>query len=349
MDSKSLIKTFGREADVYITDSKLVKMEYLRKGGETDIEDDYKKMEKVLSDNGMPGKVSMEVWYKFRFEWEGKPYTVTFQQNKEYSAAEYEYTKGSPVMSEDEIAITPTIEKRFGIKMGDVITIDFGSEKRDCMVVGYFQTMNQMGEVIRLHENAPTSMEYASAVTSFQIEFDDNPDDREIKKRIEWLKDYYGIENIYDSAGFCRDCISAGVVDTMGNVARLLLIITCIVVIMVTVLMERSFIFDETGQIALLKAVGFNNFTIIKWHIYRFMLVGLISEVLAVALTMPVTKLWCDPIWGMMGATNVKYQFEPLSILLVYPGIILAATFVAIWATVSYTKKIKSRDIVNIE
>lgn len=349
MDSKSLIKTFGREADVYITDSKLVKMEFMRKGGETDIEDSFEKIEKVLSDNGMPGKVSMEIWYKFRFELEGKPYTVTFQQNKEYSAAEYEYTKGSPIMNEDEIAITPAIEKRFGIKTGDIITIDFGNEKRDCMVVGYFQTMNQMGEIIRLHENAPASMEYASALTSFQIEFDDNPDDKEIKKRIEWLKDYYGIGNIYDSAGFCRDCISAGVVDTMGSVANLLLVITCIVVIMVTVLMERSFIFDESGQIALLKAVGFKDGAILKWHIFRFMLVGIISEVLAVILTMPVTKLWCDPIWSMMGATNVRYRFEPLSILIVYPGVILAATLAAIGFTAIYTKKIKSRDIVNIE
>lgn len=347
MNSKNLIKTFGREADVYITDSKLVKMEFIREGGEEEVRENYEKIEKVLADNGMPGKVSMEVWYKYRFEVRGEPYTVTFQQNTEYSAAEYEYTKGSPIMNEDEIAITPAIEKRFGIKTGDVITIDFGNEKRDCMVVGYFQTMNQMGEIIRLHEAAPTSMKYANAMTSFQIDFYDNPDDKEIKKRIEWLKDYYGVEKIFDAAGFCRDCI--GVTETMEDVSFLLLVITCIVVIMVTVLMERSFIFDETGEIALLKAIGFKDGTILKWHMYRFMLVGLISEVLAAAFTMPVTKLWCDPIWSMMGATNVRYRFEPLSILLIYPGVILASTLAAIGFTAVYTKKIKSRDIVNIE
>ena len=40
--------------------------------------------------------------------------------------------------------------------MGDTVTIDFGTETLDCIVVAYFQSMNQLGAVIRLHEDAPT-------------------------------------------------------------------------------------------------------------------------------------------------------------------------------------------------
>ena len=132
-------------------------------------------------------------------------------------------------------------------------------------------------------------------------------------------------------------------------VAKLLLVITCIVVILVSILMERSFISNEKGQIALLKAIGFSDKVILRWHIYRFMIVGLIAELTAVILTIPVSKLWCDPIWQMMGATDVKYCFNPVSQLVVYPGIILIITLVSVTFTAVYTKKIKSRDIVNIE
>ena len=215
------------------------------------------------------------------------------------------------------------------------------------MIVAYFQTMNNLGNLIRLHEEAPTDLEYGSSLMAFQINFDDHPSDRVIQKRIEKIKELYGIEGVLDAAGFCSDCI--GVVDTMDAVSKLLMVITIVVVVLVTILMERSFISDETGQIALLKAIGFKDRTIILWHVYRFMIVAFFSELLAVIFTVPVTKLWCDPIWNMMGASHVKYYFNPLTLMVIYPGIILGITLMTTFVTALYTRKIKSRDIVNIE
>ncbi|MGN0436720.1 MAG: FtsX-like permease family protein, partial [Wujia sp.] len=193
----------------------------------------------------------------------------------------------------------------------------------------------------------PTSMEYCNALMAYLIDFDDNPNDKEIDRRIDTIKALYDIDGVMDAAGYCADCI--GVTGTMEAVSKLLLVITCVVVILVTILMERSFISDETSQIALLKAIGFNDKTILKWHIIRFMLVGIVAELLAVLLTVPVTKLWCDPIFGMMGATDVKYFFNPVSLLICYPGIILIITFASVALTALYTKKISSRDVINIE
>lgn len=48
--------------------------------------------------------------------------------------------------------------------------------------------MNQLGEVIRLHQDAPTSMEYSNGMMAYQINFDDNPDEKEIDKRMEKIK-----------------------------------------------------------------------------------------------------------------------------------------------------------------
>ena len=79
------------------------------------------------------------------------------------------------------------------------------------------------------------------------------------------------------------------------------------------------------------------------------MIVAFFSELLAVIFTVPVTKLWCDPIWNMMGASHVKYYFNPLTLMVIYPGIILGITLMTTFVTALYTRKIKSRDIVNIE
>lgn len=347
MGSKNLITTFGKEADVYITEARLLKMDLMGENGNEKLREKYKEIEEKLEEYHMPGTVSMEVWYKYNCQVKGKSFAVTFQQNTETKASDYTYIEGSAPENADEIAITPMVSERIGANIGDIVTIDFGSEKRDCMVVGYFQTMNQLGEVIRLHEDAPTSMEYASAMMAYQIDFKDHPSQKEIQNRIKTLKEIYHTEDVLDAAGYCRDCI--GVVDTMEMVEKLLLLIVGIVVILVTVLMERSFISDEVSQIALLKALGFQNRKILAWHIDRFMIVGLIAELLAIIFVMPVTKLWCDPIWNMMGATKVAYCFRPVSVLVVTPGIILLITFVSVALTALYTRKISSKDIRNIE
>ena len=347
MDSDSLIESFGKRSDVYINDTKLLKIDFAAKDMNKDMADRINKVEEDVNNLGMEADVGMEMWYKYPVSAGDTTLTVTCQQNKYAKTSEYEYIEGSAPENENEIAITKQISDQLGVNIGDTVSIDFGSEKKDCMVVGYFQTMNQLGSVIRLHENAPTDMEYISAVMAYQINFKDNPDEKEIAKRIKKIKEFYDIDGIFDAKEYCNDCM--GVADTMGAVSMLLLIITCIVVILVAVLMERTFISDEKDQIALLYAIGFKKGFVIRWHIVRFMIVALIAEILAVAVTYPVTKLWCDPIWNMMGAQHVEYVFNPLSLLILYPGIILFINFAAVFFTALYAGTIKSSDVRNIE
>ena len=347
MKSKNLINCFGKESDIYIPDAKLIKMSVMKEDGEKQLKEDYRSIEKDLEEMGMPGKVSMEIWYQYSCEADGEAYSVIFQQNTETKASEYSYTEGTAPQNANEIAITPAIGEQLGIGIGDTITIDFGAEKRKCMVTAMFQSMNQLGKVARLHEDAPTSMVYANAMMAYQIDFADNPDDKEIKKRIQKIKQMYDIDGVYDAAGYCVDCM--GVADVMDSVILLLLVITGIVVILVTVLMERSFLSTEISQIALLKAIGFTNGAIWKWQVCRFLLVAIVAELCAVAFAVPVTKLWCDPIWAMMGATEVRYCFDPIKMLLIYPGIILGATLLTIGITAWRVYAIRGTDLANVE
>lgn len=347
MESKNLISTFGKESDVYITDSKFVKLELLSDNGSNIIEEEYKKIEADMAEEGCPCTVSMEVWYRYNAVFNGETYKLTCQHNDRTKASDYKYIKGAAPKNADEIAITPTISEMTGARIGDVITIDFGTEKKDCMVVGYFQSMNQLGRVIRLSEDAPVSGKYANTIIAYQIDFNDDPDDKEIAKRIEMIKEKYDIENVFDAAGYCANCI--GVTGTMNSVTGLMLLITGIVVILVSVLMERSFISDEKGQIALLYAIGFKNTFVLKWHVLRFVIIAALSELLAVALVIPFTKLWCNPIFKTMGATHIVYCFKPLSLLVAIPLTIIVITTVTAFITSLYTKKIKSKDISNIE
>ena len=75
-----------------------------------------------------------------------------------------------------------------------------------------------------------------------------------------------------------------------------------------------------------LKAVGFKDIQIIKWHVYRFMIATIIAEILAAIFVIPITKAWCNPIFGMMGAGDINFFINPMNIFLLYPGIVLGVT-----------------------
>ena len=54
------------------------------------------------------------------------------------------------------------------------------------------------------------------------------------------------------------------VVDAINAVKIMTIILSVIIIALITILMERSFIEDEKTQISLLKAMGFKTGTVIK-------------------------------------------------------------------------------------
>lgn len=346
MKSPNLIYTFGSKSDLYMTDVSEV-MKYMSNGSKESIEHVMEEMEQELKNEGMPAEVCIEVQYKYPITFEGNDYMLICQQGMGTEISDYVFTEGVIPQNQYEIAITPQIAEMTGAQIGDTLTIHYGEEDMDCMVTAYFQTMNQLGETIRLHEDAPTDFQYVSNVMQYQFNFTDAPDAEEIELRKEKIKELYDNDEVINATEYCIDTI--GVVETMESVQYLLLGITLVVVLLVTILMERSFIADEKSQIAILKAIGFKDRAVIKWHVYRFGIVGLISVILAAGVSIPMTDLCISPIFGMMGATDIDYNIQPLQIFGIYPGIVLAVTILVTWITALYTKAIKSSDTANIE
>ena len=346
MKSKNLITTFGKESDVYISD---VSQAMGNMAGKTraDLAKELDDLAEELTEEGMPSEMSVEIQYNYQATFDGKEFNLTCQQGVNTKATDYAYTQGTIPQNGNEIAITKQISDLTGAKIGDVMTFNFDGNKQDCMVTAYYQTLNNVGEVVRLHEDAPTDFNSIASSMDYQVNFTDHPSDEVIHSRIEKIKKLWNNEEVRSAAEYCAEMV--GVVDTMEAVQYLLLAITMIVVILVTVLMERSFIADEKSQIALLKAMGFTDGAVISWQVKRFGIVALIVELLAAILAKPVTSLWCSPIYGMMGASDVKFYVNAWKIYGMYPGIIFLTTLAAVFLTACYTRKISSSDSVGIE
>lgn len=346
LNSDKLLFLFGTtKSDVYYSDSART-MEVMN--GQKTLDEVIEEMEKELSDNGMPADVHIETMYQIPVKFGDIKTTVIFQFCKETSTDQYTYTHGTAPRYENEIAISEPVAEKLNAEIGDTLQLTIDGEEKDYIVTALFQSMCQLGECGRLHESVSPSDSSIAMSQAYQIDFTDNPDRKEINSRIEKLKEIFNSQKVMNAEDFVKD--TTGASDIIAGVKNLVLIISLIIIIMISVLMERSFISKEKSEIALMKAIGFKSKFIYAYHTIRFIIVGFAASVFAILLCLPFTKLIIDPIFAMMGAVSgISYEIRPVEIFVVYPLIILSATLSATFLTSLYTKSIKASDTSNIE
>ena len=347
MKGDGLIESFSARSQIYFSDQEK-QMAFMHEGGDEELEEYLTKVETDLANLGMPCHTFVDAQYIFPVTSKGQEYNISCQQGKRITADKYAYLEGSYPRNEHEVAITPIISEKIDAHIGDTITIDYGTGPMDCTVTAYFQSMNLVGEVIRIHEDAPTSLKDCSSWMAFQLNFTDNPTQKEIESRKDRIKEYLGNgRDVKLASEFQVECLS--VVPTMELVQKLLLGITLVVVVLVVVLMERSFISNEKSEIAILKAIGFKDRRIIGYHILRFAIVTIVATVVAAIISIPLTYLCIAPIFQGMGMAKMTFNIDPLQIFLLYPVIILGVSLLTAFITSLVTKSIKSSDTASIE
>ena len=346
LDSGSLLYLLSMtDSDVYLNDSTRG-MEVI--GGAKTIRETEDEIADILTENDMPGNVYLEGWYKLPVTAKNGSFQVTFLKCMDTNTSDYDYTEGYVPLKLDEIAVTKQISDKLGAKIGDRITVNIGGKESEFIITAYFQCFNNLGECARFHQDVEIADDLMTGCFAYQINFDDDPDKTVIDERIEKLKDIFDNQNIFDTKGFVKDCMGVG--DMIAAVKNLVLMLSLIIIILLAVLMERSFISKERAEIALMKAIGFGNTSVIAHHTMRFGITVLTGIVAASVLLMPLTKLIMDPIFGMMGAVgSIDYQFGVLEIFGLYPAIIFCVTILSAALTALYTRIIKPSDTASIE
>ncbi|MCR5829466.1 MAG: ABC transporter permease [Lachnospiraceae bacterium] len=346
--SDKLLYLFGTtKSDAYYADTDKI-MKVMGSNDESLLDRTIEDIEKTLADNGMPADVHMEAGYMIPVEFGDKSVPVLMYQCTETETTDYVYAEGLAPIYPDEVAFTPQILEKLGAKIGDKVRLTIGGAEGEYTISASFSSMNQMGEVGRLHQDVKTKCNELSSAFSFQIDFTDNPDAVETEARIERMKEIFGTDRIMDAAGFVDEVTSSS--STIEMAKNMVLLISLIIAVLIAVLMERSFLSKESSEIALMKAIGFKTGSVCAQHTIRFAVVVVISAVIAVALSYPATKLVIDQIFAAMGAgSGITYKIKPLEVFALYPAILTVVVAFAAWLTSLFAKSIKADRMGNIE
>ena len=348
VQSPKLLAWFSMaDCDVALEDKECID-KYNRPDGQKLRSDYLEEMEKTLAENNIPAECFGEALFKLSVQ-KGDKKTVSLAFiGSGTTTDQYAYIDGTPPESVDEIAISYITADKLNVKIGDTVTVKTGGENEEFIVTALFQCMNNMGEGIRLSEKLPMDFSKVLGYFSYQIKFTDNPSDTEQNERYDIIKKLYP-DYKFRTAGEYLDYAISGVAGAMSGTKDFIILMVMIINILVVVLMEKSFLTKERGEIALMKAMGFKNHTLIAWQTIRIALLMAAAVIIAILLTDPLSQLAVGGIFRTMGAKYIVFDTNILDAYIIYPLAVFAVTVLASMISALGLRSISSQEVNNIE
>jgi putative ABC transport system permease protein len=339
------------KTDFYIENSKAMN-EYVLKGDKSYIVDDLKRIEKIISEKGVDADLSIDSQFNVtaKNKVNDTSAIIYARQGVNIDTSRFDYLEGTPPRLKNEIAITEISADDLGVTIGDKIEITVGKDTKEYIITALYQSMNNLGKALRFSKDAEIDYRAITSVICIQADFKEQGLKNNVKEKlIESLKE--NISSDYKILNAKDRTISyiKGIIDQLDGLKNLILLIVIGVNVLVTVLMVKSFVAKETGELAMLKSIGFRNMYLKSWQVIRIAIVLFISILLGIATSFALSDVTMGSIFKMMGASQIKLAVNPLEVYILYPAIILVATTLSALLSVFNISKISIREINNME
>lgn len=346
LNDGDIVKVFGLQySDAFIqTDhmdkytTGISKQEYLK---------DMENLEESFRNSGIDMKLYGEVMYRFKFYTDHKDNAVPISafQYINIDNSKLNVLKGKMPELKNEAAITEAAAKKLKVSIGDTIYAQIGKETKGFIVTGLFESMNEMGESVRLSPKTDIDFKYLAGAFPFQGDFVEN---EKPQAAIDKLKDKYPNYTIENSQEYISKYVGNSA-DQLNSMKNLIVLMVVCINALITVLMMKTFITKEKGEIAMLKSVGFRNSSIRFWQSARISIVLIAAIFLGIILSNYLGPLTAGQVFAMMGVHNIVFKVKQLEVYILYPLILLIITTAVAYLSAGAVKKIDLKEINNME
>lgn len=246
---------------------------------------------------------------------------------------------------ENEVMVTLVTAEEMGVTVGDSIYFKMGGEDREFIVSGLYQAMMNMGNELRFGPQTELDYQYISGCLTIQVQILNDMDQKEVFAKItETLPDIEvetGFEFINKLVGDIVGQVDSLVIFLVGTV----LIINCLI----TVLMMKTFLSREHGEVAMLKCLGFTGGAVRRWQTIRIVLILSAAILLGMLLSRILLPVTIMPIFAMMGAPRMKLVINPMEVFVWYPLLLVVVTASAAFVCSFEANKVDLREVNSLE
>lgn len=297
------------------------------------------RIQKELKEKGYDAKLHGEAIFFLQIKGIKDSHSMNLMsiQILDQDASYLQYSSGSAPKLENEIAFSEYIMKHEGWKVGDYVTVLVHGEARTMIISGTYSDYMQLGKSARVNPNMDLSQEIMFDYWTVMVDMKTDMTQAETAAKMNKLFPDYE----WMTAQQLVDTNVGGIQDILEELLLPMTAMLCLVIMLITLLMEKLFITREKGEIAMMKSIGFRYSTIRSWQIIRMSLVVLSSMMISVPLSLLSNQFLLKPIFAIMGA-EVQIQVNALQAYVLYPAVLLIGI---ILATILATRSIKHVDI----
>lgn len=340
-----IINLFGlSSSDVYLdngkTDSYTVKKDMEL------ILSDLREIEETLQEHGISAKTRAELLYTIPVYADnpGELYNYNTSQGIGTWEAPYAVLEGREPILADEIMITELLAEEMDVTIGDSIYFQYQESTQEYRITGMYQTMMNMGYGLRVGPAAELRMDYFSGMLGIQVKADDLESEVAYERIGEVFLDY----EVKNTEEFLNSMIG----DIVEQINLLIYLISGVVLAinsLITVLMMKSMMTKERGDIALLKNIGFRNRSIRLWQMERILLILAAAIVMGTLLSRLIGPFIIGPIFSMMGASSITLEVNPLGNYVICPLALLLVTGCSAFVCTGEVKKVDLKEVGDAE
>lgn len=342
----SIITMFGiARSDVYIVTYK--EEAYMKDGDINKMLADLEHMEETYAREGIHVELYNEINYSpyVSSETHKDKRSILSLQAKSFNTENYHYLEGEAPKLSNELAMTAMLAEELNVKIGDTVYLQFAEEKIPYTLTATFEGFNNLGYSIRLSEAAETDLKYAIGFYGIQGNFQKGTDVEAAISKMKEITPDYEIRNTRE-----KIVASLGaVIERVDEIKLLTVAVVLIINCLVTILLCRTFLERDKGEIALLKSIGFSNGFLRAWQSVRIGMIQFVSVFLGILCSYLLNDVMIQYSFGIMGARQIELNILPMEVYVGYPLLLLAGVSAAAYFAASGVKKFSIQKINDME
>lgn len=308
--------------------------------------DEMSRIESTLKAHGINASVGADMDYMVPCYSNDPEESVIYFTLQEIGSWDRQYSllEGREPEAENELMITDITAKEMGAAIGDSIFYRYKDRTDEYIITGTYQSMMNTGKGFRVSRSAHMDLEYGYGIFCIQV---DVPD-MDSQETCEALKEIFPEHDVRMADEFIGTMIG-GITEQIDTLMIFILGLVLIINSLITVLMMKTIMAKERGDIALLRSMGFSVSAVRYWQTARILLVLFAAIVLGALLSNLLAPFIIGPIFAMMGANQVKLVMDPVKAYVIYPLILLAVTGISAYICAGGVKKVDMKEVNTME
>ena len=182
--------------------------------------------------------------------------------------------------------------------------------------------------------------QFLAGNNAIQIDIEELDEEEAIEKVKEWYPDW----KVYNGVEYL-DTMVGGIVQQINGTVRLITMVVLMINVLITILMMKTFLAKERGDVALFKSLGFKNGSIRQIHVTRIVLILLCSIILGALLSHLLSPCILGPIFKMMGGSNIRLSQNIWIAYIVIPFILLTITGMTAFLCTGEVRNVEAREV----